>query len=421
MHDVLWCRVFCSVASTCVRVYCGQASSAPDAAAGTDAPADVEADKGSAAGPKTKRTPTREELHPGWQERAAESRSCRPDLAGGFGELSGLYASSPEASRAPGAQPAAAVPNPSVREPVKKTITAKLREQLNAFLLAHPTFQDLKPEDLADSQETGASPLLSALVLSRDDLSDLLQEWAGIPAYDKWMQVVRRADRDLAAAVLDMADKVATDVNSKPGNPLVPPIWSHVPLDWDLKPKPGGWLTGSAEIGDGALRPVQVVRDCGDAPRYCVHLTAEGLYMAYSLLPSDEERLVAARQDIIRSHRSPAPEAPTGTTAGPSMQPPFPTTPGVRAVPLSDQSRSPAGHSRRLFPAVMPDEREMDAVVRAMLDHYRPFQGSGLSRTTVYKLFGTSISPQVNVLTLHGAMVRSIRCQLVPTLSDPSP
>ena len=384
----------------------------------------MEEDK-SAAGPRTKRTPTREELHPGWQERAAESRPYRPDLAGGFGELSGLYASSSEASKAFGAQPAAAVPNLSVPEPVKKTITAKLREQLNAFLLAHPTFQDFKAEDLADSQETGASPLLSSLVLSRDGLADLLQEWAGIPAYDKWMQVVRRADRDLAAAVLDMADRVATDVNSKPGHQqghqLVTPIWSHVPLDWDLNPKPTGWLTGSMEIGDGALRPVQVVRDCGDAPRYCVHLTAEGLYMAYSLLPSDEERLVAARQDIIRSHRSPAPEAPTGTTAGPSMQAPFPTTPGVRAVPLSDQSRSPAGPSRRLFPPVIPDEREMDAVVRAMLDHYRPFQGSGLNRATVYKLFGTTISPQVNVLTLHGAMVRSVRCQLVPTLSDPPP
>ncbi len=55
-----------------------------------------------------------------------------------------------------------------------------------------------------------------------------------------------------------------------PGHQLVTPIWSHVPLDWDLNPKPTGWLTGSMEIGDGALRPVQVVRDCGDAPRYCV-------------------------------------------------------------------------------------------------------------------------------------------------------
>jgi hypothetical protein len=228
------------------------------------------------------------------------------------------------------------------------------------------------------------------------------------------MQAVRIADYNLAASILDMADRVAMDVGAKEGLPLRTPIWSHVPLSCDLNPKPGGYLSGPAEIGDGALRPVQLVEHCVDAPRHCVHLTTQGLYMAYSLSPSEEERLSVARKDIVRSHRPPAPEAPTGTAAGPSMQ--APASPSVRAVPLSGQSGPPAGSSRRLWPPAIPDEREMAGVVDSMLDHYRPFQGVGLTRATVYKLFGTSISPQVNVLTLHGAMVRSYPMSACPHL-----
>jgi hypothetical protein len=201
-----------------------------------------------------------------------------------------------------------------------KPIEAALRDQLTAFLLSHSTFQHLEADDLADSQETGASPLLTTQVLSRDDLAELLAEWAGTPRYDKWMQAVRIADYNLAASILDMADRVAMDVGAKEGLPLRTPIWSHVPLSCDLNPKPGGYLSGPAEIGDGALRPVQLVQHCVDAPRHCVHLTTQGLYMAYSLSPSEEERLSVARKDIIRSHRPPAPEAPTGTAAGPSMR-----------------------------------------------------------------------------------------------------
>ena len=406
---------FCSAAFT---VYCGQASSAPDVAAGTNASADVEADTQSAAGPssgpRTKRTATREELHPGWEERAAYSRPYRPDLAGGFSELSGLYASEPEASKARGPEPAAPVPNQPARERVLKPIEAALRDQLTAFLLSHSTFQHLEADDLADSQETGASPLLTTQVLGRDGLAELLAEWAGTPRYDKWMQAVRIADYNLAASILDMADRVAMDVGAKEGLPLRTPIWSHVPLSCDLNPKPGGYLSGPAEIGDGALRPVQLVQHCVDAPRHCVHLTTQGLYMAYSLSPSEEERLSVARKDIIRSHRPPSPEAPTGTAAGPSMQ--APASPSVRAVPLSGQSGPPAGSSRRLWPPAIPDEREMKGVVDSMLDHYRPFQGVGLPRATVYKLFGTSISPQVNVLTLHGVLVRSYPMSACPHL-----
>ena len=400
-----------------VRVYCGQASSAPDRAAGTKVPADTEAGECSATahtqGPRMKVTPTKEELRPGYLDGAGEPRRGAGS-SDGFGEISGLYDSSSEDSKAPGPEPVAAVPNLREGKPVKKSLEAALREQLIAFLLAQPTFDKFTAEDFADSDETGASPLLTTQVLSRDDLAVMLAERAGDARYAKCMEAVRRADRDLATAILVLADRVAKEVGSEQGHTSLAPIWSSVPLNWDLDPKPGGWLNGRAEIGDGALRPLQFVQGHVDAPRYCFHLTEQGLYMAYPLLRSDEERLTVARRDLIFTHRPPAPASPAGTQAGSSM-PEF-ETPGVRAVPTAAPSGSRAGPSRRLFPPVLPGDSEMETVVAAMLDHYRPFQGKGLERLTTYKLFGTSISQQSNVLTLHGAMVRSYPMSACPHL-----